>query len=92
MRVVGEELIVPPGEVPLPDGGDWHGVGSGWGAYAALLRERLGGRVTLVRPEAQCRAGDVARIAAVDFAAGLAVPAEEALPVYLRDQVAWKRT
>jgi tRNA threonylcarbamoyladenosine biosynthesis protein TsaB len=92
MRAVGAELIVPPGEVPLPDGGGWHGVGSGWGAYAATLRERLGDRVTVVRPDALCRARDVARIAAVDFAAGLAVPAEQALPVYLRDQVAWKRS
>jgi tRNA threonylcarbamoyladenosine biosynthesis protein TsaB len=92
MRVVGEELIVPPGEVPLPEGSEWHGVGSGWGTYAEVLRERLGDRVSAVRVDAQCRARDVARIAAVDFAAGRAVPAEQALPVYLRDQVAWKRS
>lgn len=91
MRAIGEELIVPPGEVPVPDGGGWHGVGSGWGAYATSLRDRLGDRVSLVSAAVQCRARDVARIAAVDFAAGLAVPAERALPVYLRDRVAWKR-
>lgn len=92
MRVVGEERIVPPGEVPVPEGSEWHGVGSGWGTYAEVLRERLGDRVSVVRADAQCRARDVARIAAVDFAAGRAVPAEQALPVYLRDQVAWKRS
>ena len=91
MRVVGEERIVPPAAVPLPAGGDWHGVGSGWAAYAAVLAERLGDRVTVVNADAHCHAQDVAWIAVVDFAAGLAVPAERALPVYLRDQVAWKR-
>jgi tRNA threonylcarbamoyladenosine biosynthesis protein TsaB len=92
MRAIGSELIVPPEQVPLPEGGNWHGVGLGWGAYSAVLRERLGSRVDRVSPDAQCRALDVARIAVVDFAAGLAVPAEEALPVYLRDQVARKRS
>jgi tRNA threonylcarbamoyladenosine biosynthesis protein TsaB len=91
MRVIGHELIVPPGDVPLPEDGGWHGVGSGWGAHGPVLAERLGDRVIAVCADAHCHAQDIARIAAVDFAAGLAVPAEQALPVYLRDQVAWKR-
>jgi tRNA threonylcarbamoyladenosine biosynthesis protein TsaB len=91
MRVIGDELIVPPGDVPLPEGGDWHGVGSGWGAYRDLLLASLGDRVTAIDADAQCHAQDVARIAVVDFEAGLAVPAEAALPVYLRDKVAWAK-
>ena len=92
MRALGGELIVPPGDAPLPPDGGWHGVGSGWGAYAAVLAERVGDRVTAVDGAAQCRARDIAWIAAADLAAGLAVPAEQALPVYLRDRVAWKRS
>jgi tRNA threonylcarbamoyladenosine biosynthesis protein TsaB len=91
MRCVGEELIVPPHDVPLPADGGWHGVGTGWGAYETVLVRRLGNLVTTGWADAQCRAQDVAAIAVVDLAAGLAVPAEQALPVYLRDQVAWKR-
>jgi tRNA threonylcarbamoyladenosine biosynthesis protein TsaB len=89
MRAMGDELIVPPGEVPLSEGGDWHGVGSGWGAYRAVLLDRLGDCVTAVDPDAQCHARDIAQIAVADFTAGRAVPAEQALPVYLRDRVAW---
>ena len=92
MRALGGELIVPPSDAPLPPDGGWHGVGSGWGAYAAVLAERVGDRVAAVDGAAQCRARDIASIAAADFAAGLAVPAEQALPVYLRDRVAWKRS
>jgi len=90
MRATGVERIVPPVDVPLPEGGDWHGVGSGWGAYSVVLLERLADRVTTIDADAQCHAQDIARIAAVDFAAGRAVPAAQALPVYLRDRVAWK--
>jgi len=91
MRATGDELIVPPAEVPLPEGGDWHGVGSGWGAYREVLAGRLSGRITAIDADAQCHAQDVAQIAVVDFAAGRAVPAEHALPVYLRDKVAWAK-
>lgn len=91
MRALGDELIVPPDEVPAPEGGDWHGAGSGWGAYGTVLAARLGDAVVAVCAAAQCRARDIAAIAVADFAAGLAVSAEQAIPVYLRDQVAWKR-
>jgi hypothetical protein len=37
------------------------------------------------------RAGDIARIAATDFAAGKGMPAERGLPVYLRDDVVHRR-
>jgi tRNA threonylcarbamoyladenosine biosynthesis protein TsaB len=36
-RPCGPELVCPPGEVPVPDGQGWRGVGSGWGAYAQAL-------------------------------------------------------
>ena len=90
MRVSGEELVVPADGVPMPEGIDWQGVGSGWAAYGEALARRLGGRVMRIDAEARCHARDVARIGAIDFAAGRAVPAEQALPVYLRDRVAWK--
>lgn len=39
-------------------------------------------------PEARGSAADIARLAALDFAAGRAVAAAEAMPVYVRDRVA----
>jgi tRNA threonylcarbamoyladenosine biosynthesis protein TsaB len=90
MRAAGGELVVAADAVPVPEGRDWNGVGSGWSAYADALGRRLRGRVAHVDAEARCHAADVARIGASDFSAGRGVRAEQALPVYLRDQVAWK--
>jgi tRNA threonylcarbamoyladenosine biosynthesis protein TsaB len=65
----------------------WVGAGRGLEAYAlelacvGLLPERL-------LPRAEPRAREIARLGAVDFKAGRALPAEAAVPVYLRDQVA----
>lgn len=87
MRAVAEEEVAGPGQVTLPDGSGWHGAGSGWAVHEAALRLRLGVRLASAAPDAYCEARDIAVLAAAAFAAGGSVPAERALPIYLRDQV-----
>ena len=91
-ELVGEEQVALPKALELPPGKGWHGVGSGWGSYGEALGERLGGVLTEINPELLCSAHDVALLGAAAFAAGEGVPAEQGLPVYLRDQVAWKKS
>lgn len=89
VRPLGEERVcVPLAATALP--GDWFGVGSGWLAYAAILCRRLsvGGWLGERYP----RAGDVARLAADPRQRDGWVPAEQALPVYLRNEVVSKPT
>ena len=87
-----DERVCAPGDVSPPEGDGWHGVGSGWGPYRDALAERCGDRVSAIDPDARIHAADVARLAAHRFQAEGGVAAEQALPVYLRDQVAWKKT
>ncbi len=87
MRLVGEEAVTTPAGVELPDEAGWQGAGSGWETHGDLLRQRLGPRIGCIDPAAICEAQDLALLAAADFAAGLALPPEQALPVYLRDKV-----
>lgn len=91
MRLTGEEVVCPPASVPLPAGDGWCGAGSGWRSYDGELSAVIGGQLETRLPDAQCHALDVAVIAAEGFAAGEAVDAAQALPVYLRDRVAWKK-
>jgi tRNA threonylcarbamoyladenosine biosynthesis protein TsaB len=87
MRLVGEEMVTTPERAPLPADAGWEGAGSGWDRYGEGLRQRLGTRLGRVDPAAVCAAQDLIPLAQADFAAGLALPPELALPVYLRDQV-----
>lgn len=87
MVLGGDEEVAPAEGVTLPVDAGWHGVGSGWRAYGEILRGRLGARLETVLPDSICEARDIAVLAAQDFAAGLGVSAELALPVYLRDRV-----
>ncbi|MET0094315.1 MAG: tRNA (adenosine(37)-N6)-threonylcarbamoyltransferase complex dimerization subunit type 1 TsaB [Sedimenticola sp.] len=86
---VGDQ-VAPPEAVTLPDGENWHAVGTGWGTYAEVLKTRLGTALASVTPDLYCAAHDVALLGVAGLLRGEAVSAEQALPVYLRDQVASK--
>jgi tRNA threonylcarbamoyladenosine biosynthesis protein TsaB len=90
-EAVGAEQIEAPERVEVPPGDGWQGAGSGWGTYPDVLRERVGPVLVGVTPDLVCHAHDVALLGAEGFAAGRAVASEQALPVYLRDRVAWAK-
>ena len=86
----GEERVGQPGCIEQPSAPGWFGAGSGWSAYRDILIARLGSRLYGFDSERLPRAEYVARLAAADYRAGLAVPPEQAQPIYLRDEVAKK--
>ena len=92
MTIEGVEEVLPPGEVPLPEGIDWFGAGSGWQSYGAVLETRCHQQLSGFDGQRLPRAGEVAQLGAVSFQAGDIVGAEQAMPVYLRDQVAWHKS
>ncbi len=91
VELVGNESVAAPLDVPLPEGNDWVGAGDGWDRYHAALLAHLGGRVIDWRKQAYPHARDVGRLGAVAFQVGKAIVAEQALPVYVRDDVATKQ-
>jgi tRNA threonylcarbamoyladenosine biosynthesis protein TsaB len=92
-RPWGEERVTPPRDVSLPPpwaarpgtaSGRLAGVGSGFTVYPRL-REEL--QLDAIREGLLPRAVEVARLAVGEVAAGRIFSAEQALPVYLRDDV-----
>ncbi|MBK5963688.1 tRNA (adenosine(37)-N6)-threonylcarbamoyltransferase complex dimerization subunit type 1 TsaB [Thiocystis minor] len=82
-----EERVYSPDRVEFPAEIDWYGVGSGWAAYAARLRTRVGDALFDANPDIFCEARDIAVMAAAKMLMGRQMPPELAAPVYLRDQV-----
>jgi tRNA threonylcarbamoyladenosine biosynthesis protein TsaB len=91
MELQGEECVTAPADVPVPTAGGWIGAGNGWDQYAVLLQTRLGDCLAQWQPNQYPNARSVAALGAAAFAAGHAVAPEQALPVYLRDNVAAKK-
>ena len=87
LLMLSEEQVTPAAVVCVPAGDAWYGVGSGWAVYAEVLRPHFGASLNGFDADALPHASDIVRLAALDFSAGRAMPAELALPVYLRNQV-----
>lgn len=90
VKLAGVEQVCAPEVVPLVAGEGWFGAGTGWGVYKDKLCERLGGIVAGWEAECYPRASATAQLGAAAFARNEAVMAEQALPVYLRNNVAKK--
>jgi tRNA threonylcarbamoyladenosine biosynthesis protein TsaB len=83
-----QDRLLAPGQAPAVTGGSWFGAGSGWKAHEEALKARYGELLSGVEPDAYPHGAAVARLAARGLSDGKAVPAERALPVYLRNRVA----
>ena len=90
-RLEGEEKVSKPSAVALPSG--WAtatAVGRGFAAYADALRTAVPTVTTEPGPLLRLlpRAHEIALLAVTEITAGRLRPPEEAIPVYLRDNVA----
>ncbi|MCY1311101.1 tRNA threonylcarbamoyladenosine biosynthesis protein TsaB [compost metagenome] len=86
MRLAGGEAVLPPEKAALPrDGqGEWFGAGTGWGTYGARMAVQVTAQDASLLPHAE----DLLDLAVFAWERGETVPAEQAQPVYLRDNVA----
>lgn len=90
LQLVGEERVCIPESVQVPNAGPWISAGPGWTAYRERFETRVNEEfVTFVEgcyPSAEV----IARLAVEDYKRGVALSAAEAIPVYIRDNVAKK--
>jgi tRNA threonylcarbamoyladenosine biosynthesis protein TsaB len=90
MLPVGAERVTKPSEVHLPD--EWRGAvvsgaGRGFAAYPELHRDWTH-RLASIELNALPRSREIAWLAVAEVRAGRVLPAEQAVPVYVRDEVA----
>ncbi|MEO8628858.1 MAG: tRNA (adenosine(37)-N6)-threonylcarbamoyltransferase complex dimerization subunit type 1 TsaB [Betaproteobacteria bacterium] len=87
-RTVHAPRLCVPTATPEVEGGGWIGAGTGFAVHADALAQHYAGQVIGTRPELHPSARAVASLGAQMVRDGLAVPADDAQPLYLRDRVA----
>ncbi|WP_372998640.1 tRNA (adenosine(37)-N6)-threonylcarbamoyltransferase complex dimerization subunit type 1 TsaB [Marinobacter sp.] len=88
---LAKERVCPPEAVTLPSGPEhWCGAGRGW-HYRSAMAAEVSERVDTVDESLVLRAAWVARLAVIAYEQDKTVPAEQAQPVYIRDEVTWKK-
>jgi tRNA threonylcarbamoyladenosine biosynthesis protein TsaB len=91
----GEESVVSPDKVPTPErlaqpDESWVGAGTGWASYKDRLLLTVGLQLPTILPECLPSAEVMVKIAVDEFKAGNMITAAEAIPVYLRNDIAKK--
>jgi tRNA threonylcarbamoyladenosine biosynthesis protein TsaB len=89
MVLTGEERVCGPEEVQSPVDCEYWGVGIGFDRYPSL--NRLPGQLLGIRADVWPQASSVLKLAQEWLCTHEALPAEQAQPVYLRDNVAKKQ-
>lgn len=86
MQLQGVERVCAPEAAQLPRAasGEWIGAGTGWQTYAARLNVPVKRTLVDMLPHAE----DILALALADWQHGRAIAADQAQPIYLRDQVA----
>jgi tRNA threonylcarbamoyladenosine biosynthesis protein TsaB len=92
VQLLGQECVCGPDKAPSVEGMAWVGAGSGWQTYAETLKQHYENKITYCYKNEYPRASSVARLGEVILEQGQGVSAEAALPVYLRDEVVWKKS
>ena len=92
IHLLNHERVCDPAEFMPFNQRDCVGVGTAWRVYKTPLQANFGDLVVQVEPDYYPEACNVIKLAEIEVLAGNLVNAAEALPVYLRDNVAKKKT
>lgn len=82
-----KEVVCPHEQLILPETEDWYGIGTGWNVGGSYWATILNARLLDVQNDLLPDAVDVAYLASIEFANKNFLSPEQAIPVYLRDQV-----
>ena len=86
---LGDAAVLPPQGVSLPVSRQrWQAVGTGWGSYEAVLRDRVPAPLAAVNGAALPEAAYAFAAAVPVFQQGAALAADALQPIYLRNNVA----
>jgi tRNA threonylcarbamoyladenosine biosynthesis protein TsaB len=91
MEAQSTEGVFSPLAVPVPVGELWYGAGPGWDAYHDSLQQHLDPCLAGWHRNCLPRARHVAELGVAGFQSGLAIAADAALPIYIRDNIAVKK-
>ena len=90
---ISKTIVCKPETAPIVACGasleiSWVGVGSGWAVYGDILSKIYANNLAKVMTEITPTAEAILKLAMPTFATGLAKPASEAAPIYIRNRVA----
>lgn len=92
IELIGEEIVTKPDRLSVMDANDWAGAGTGWSEYKDSLLQKFSIEDDKIFSDYLPSAETIVKLAAQDLKRGKQMSAHQAQPVYLRDNVAKKKS
>lgn len=86
-----QERVCPAEHMTPFSDSSWFAAGTGWREYAELLQQQYAGQLQGENTQLQPTAAAIAKLALKEVEQGRTIQADQAVPVYLRDNVAKKK-
>ncbi|PCJ31038.1 MAG: tRNA (adenosine(37)-N6)-threonylcarbamoyltransferase complex dimerization subunit type 1 TsaB [Gammaproteobacteria bacterium] len=91
VRLLDDEQVCPPEKFKPVSKQSWVGVGTGWNVYNDILSQNFTDNLSSVHADYFPHSTSILKLATIEAEAGRLLPAEQAMPVYLRNNVAKKK-
>ena len=91
VHCIDEERVCPPEAFTASGMQIWTGIGTGWGVYEQILRSGFADKLDQVSVEHYPQATAIIKLAEQLASQGHLLQADQAMPVYLRNNVAKKK-
>lgn len=91
VELLDQERVCPPEDFHPFSDEHWFGVGTGWSEYKAQLMANFSGQLADMSAEHYPQSVNIIKLAQIEITANRTVTADQALPVYLRNNVAKKK-
>jgi len=92
IELIGDEVVVKPDQITSMDSSDWSAAGTGWSEYKDELQQKFSIDDDNIFSDYLPSAETIVKLAAQDYKRGRQMSAHQAQPVYLRDNVAKKKS
>jgi tRNA threonylcarbamoyladenosine biosynthesis protein TsaB len=90
MQAITEEKVCSPANITSPTENEWFGVGTGWNTYPEDIKSNFTSTLVGFNGDALPAATDILTLAKAAFMQDKVISVEEAMPIYLRNEVANK--
>ncbi len=91
VQLLGEEHVCPPVKFMPHSNQQWLAVGTGWGVYEQQLSTNFTDTLKKISVEHYPQSNSIIKLAQLEIEAGRLLSADQAMPVYLRNNVAKKK-
>jgi tRNA threonylcarbamoyladenosine biosynthesis protein TsaB len=87
MKKITEDKVCSADDISTLYEGDWFGAGTGWNTYKDKLQSKFNGNLVGFNGEIFPSANDIMELAKPAYLDGMTISVEQAMPVYLRNNV-----